>query len=158
MFYQPTSIREAVDEVNVNWYLPAIQRPYDWGERNKKQEFIYKLFDFIMREYPIGTLIIWKTNAEIPFRHFLEDYDSRARRLRLIGLKTLTLQLRLSMTRRLLLCLSIIQSLIGGLSDLAAMQDQAFLSSNDHKFSVRSVQYRLGLGKMEHRSARDEGE
>lgn len=76
MFYQPISIREAVDEVNSNWFLPAIQRPYDWGERNKKEQFIYKLFDSIMREYPIGTLIIWKTNEAIPYRHFLEDYDS----------------------------------------------------------------------------------
>jgi hypothetical protein len=75
MSYQPISIREAVDEVNRTWFIPAIQRPYDWGERNRKEEFIYKLFDSIMREYPIGTLIIWRTNEKIPYRHFAEDYD-----------------------------------------------------------------------------------
>lgn len=76
MFYQPVSVREAIENVNDTWYLPAVQRPYDWGERNKKEEFIYKLFDSIIREYPIGTLIIWETGEAIPFRPFLEDYDS----------------------------------------------------------------------------------
>lgn len=75
MFYDPISIREAVENVNETWFLPAIQRPYDWGERTKKEDFICKLFDSIIREYPIGTLIVWKTNKAIPFRHFLEDYD-----------------------------------------------------------------------------------
>jgi len=76
MFYQPISLREAVENVNETWYLPAIQRPYDWGERHKKEEFIYKLFDSIIREYPIGTLIIWKTDKRIPFRPFLNEYHS----------------------------------------------------------------------------------
>jgi len=76
VFYQPVSVREAVEKVNETWYLPAIQRPYDWGERSKKELFIYKLFDSIIREYPIGTLIIWETSKPIPFRPFLDDYDS----------------------------------------------------------------------------------
>lgn len=76
MFYQPISIREAVENVNKTWFLPAIQRPYDWGERHKKREFICKLFDSIIREYPIGTLIIWETSRKVPWRRFLEDYDS----------------------------------------------------------------------------------
>jgi uncharacterized protein with ParB-like and HNH nuclease domain len=76
MFYRPISIREAVENVNETWYLPAIQRPFDWGERHKKESFIYKLFDSIIREYPIGTLIVWKTKKKIPFRPFHDDYDS----------------------------------------------------------------------------------
>jgi hypothetical protein len=76
VFYQPISIKEAIESVNDKWYLPAVQRPYVWGERHKKEEFIYKLFDSIIREYPIGTLIIWETSKKIPFRPFLEDYDS----------------------------------------------------------------------------------
>lgn len=76
MFYQPISLREAVENVNDTWYLPAIQRPYDWGERDKKESFIYKLFDSIIREYPIGTLIVWNTGKKIPFRPFHDDYDS----------------------------------------------------------------------------------
>ena len=76
MFYQPISLREAVENVNETWFLPAIQRPYDWGERYRKEEFIYRLFDSIIREYPIGTLILWKTREKIPFRPFLNDYHS----------------------------------------------------------------------------------
>lgn len=76
MFYQPISLRKAVENVNKTWYLPAIQRPFDWGERHKKESFIYKLFDSIIREYPIGTLIVWETSKKIPFRPFHDDYDS----------------------------------------------------------------------------------
>ena len=76
MFYEPISLREAVENVNDTWYLPAIQRPYDWGERDKKESFIYKLFDSVIREYPIGTLIVWKTGKKIPFRPFHDDYNS----------------------------------------------------------------------------------
>jgi uncharacterized protein with ParB-like and HNH nuclease domain len=76
MFYFPLSIREAIDKVNDTWYLPAIQRPYDWGNRNKKKDFIYKLFDSIIREYPIGTLIIWETSRTIPYRPFIQDFVS----------------------------------------------------------------------------------
>jgi len=76
MFYQPISLREAVENVNGTWYLPAIQRPFDWGERDKKESFIYKLFDSVIREYPIGTLIVWETSKKIPFRCFHDDYDS----------------------------------------------------------------------------------
>lgn len=76
MFYKPISVREAVQNINETWFLPAIQRPYDWGERNKKEHFIYKLFDSLLRRYPIGTLIIWQTKKPIPFRDFLKDYDT----------------------------------------------------------------------------------
>jgi uncharacterized protein with ParB-like and HNH nuclease domain len=76
MFYQPVSIRNAVENVNYKWFLPAIQRPYDWGNRTNKEVFIYKLFDSIIREYPIGTLIIWETDQQIPYRPFLTDFDS----------------------------------------------------------------------------------
>lgn len=76
MFYKPISVREAIQNINETWFLPAIQRPYDWGERNKKEHFIYKLFDSLLRRYPIGTLIIWQTKKPIPFRDFLKDYDT----------------------------------------------------------------------------------
>ncbi len=76
MMYKPISIREAIQKINETWFLPAIQRPYDWGERNKKELFIYKLFDSIIRRYPIGGLIIWETSKKIAFRDFLTDYHS----------------------------------------------------------------------------------
>jgi len=76
-FYTPISVREAVEHVNYHWFLPAVQRPYDWGERYKKKYFIKSLFDSILREYPIGTLIIWDTPLKIPYREFLREFDSR---------------------------------------------------------------------------------
>lgn len=76
MFYKPISIKEAINNINETWFLPAIQRPYDWGERAKKEQFIYKLFDSLVRRYPIGALIIWYTKKKVPFRDFLKDYDS----------------------------------------------------------------------------------
>jgi len=74
--YESISIREAVRRINDTWYLPAIQRPYVWGERNKKEQFIYKLFDSLIRRYPIGTLIIWPTKKHIAYRDFLKEYDT----------------------------------------------------------------------------------
>lgn len=76
MSYQSSSVREAVEKINNTWYLPAIQRSYDWGERSKREQFIYKLFDSVFREYPVGSMIVWQTDKEIPFKRFLEDYDS----------------------------------------------------------------------------------
>jgi hypothetical protein len=77
LFYKPISLRQAIENVNSTWFLPAIQRPYDWGERHRKEEFIYSLFDSILREYPIGTLIVWETDKEIAYRPFLSDFDSK---------------------------------------------------------------------------------
>jgi hypothetical protein len=76
MDYESLSIREAVQRINDTWYLPAIQRPYVWGERNKKEQFIYKLFDSLIRRYPVGTLIIWPTKKRIAYRDFLKEYDT----------------------------------------------------------------------------------
>ena len=42
------------------FWLPNIQRPFVWGE-----EQIGRLFDSIMREYPISTLLVWKTREAV---------------------------------------------------------------------------------------------
>lgn len=51
------------------FWLPNIQRPFVWGE-----EQIGRLFDSIMREYPISTLLIWKTKEEVKHRKFIDNY------------------------------------------------------------------------------------
>ena len=76
MGYKTISIKEAINRINNTWFLPAIQRPYDWGERSRKQDFIYKLFDSLFRSYPIGSFILWDTQRKIPCRSFLTNYDS----------------------------------------------------------------------------------
>src|ERR1700736_2205823 len=51
------------------FWLPNIQRPFVWSE-----EQIARLFDSIMREYPISTLLVWKTKEEIKHRKFIDNY------------------------------------------------------------------------------------
>lgn len=68
------SIRRIVSWINNpdengGLWLPNIQRSFVW---NKEQ--IEKLFDSIMREYPISTLLIWKTRSPIKLRKFINDY------------------------------------------------------------------------------------
>ena len=56
-------------EEDGGFWLPNIQRPFVWSE-----EQICRLFDSIMREYPISTLLIWKTRSEIRHRKFIDNY------------------------------------------------------------------------------------
>jgi len=51
------------------FWLPNIQRPFVWNE-----EQIARLFDSIMREYPISTLLVWKTKEAVKHRKFIENY------------------------------------------------------------------------------------
>src|SRR5262249_41717405 len=47
-------------------YLPHIQRPFVWEE-----EQMVRLFDSLMRNYPIQTLLFWRTRDEIKARRFM---------------------------------------------------------------------------------------
>ena len=51
------------------FWLPNIQRPFVWSE-----EQICRLFDSILREYPISTLLIWKTRSQIRRRKFIDNF------------------------------------------------------------------------------------
>jgi uncharacterized protein with ParB-like and HNH nuclease domain len=51
------------------YWLPNIQRPFVW-----KEEQVERLFDSILREYPIGTLLVWKTKSNIRRRRFIDNY------------------------------------------------------------------------------------
>src|SRR5713101_4396719 len=74
MSYIPISIREVIEKINKTWYLPYVQRPYVWGSRYENERYICLLFDSLLREYPIGVLIVWQTSQAIPFREFLGNY------------------------------------------------------------------------------------
>src|SRR5438132_9958888 len=52
------------------FWLPNIQRSFVWSE-----EQICRLFDSILREYPISTLLIWKTRSEIRHRKFIDNFN-----------------------------------------------------------------------------------
>lgn len=72
---QKQTIRKIVGVLNNSdedggFWLPNIQRPFVWGE-----EQICRLFDSILREYPISTLLIWKTTSSIRRRKFIDNWS-----------------------------------------------------------------------------------
>lgn len=56
-------------EEDGGFWLPNIQRPFVWSE-----EQICRLFDSILREYPISTLLVWKTRSKIRRRKFIDNF------------------------------------------------------------------------------------
>lgn len=56
------------------FWLPKIQRSFVWSE-----DQIERLFDSIMREYPISTFLVWKTKSEILRRKFIDNYKEDLR-------------------------------------------------------------------------------
>ena len=71
---QKETIRKFVGYLNNpekdgGFWLPNIQRAFVW-----KEEQIERLYDSILREYPIGTLLIWKTKDSIKRRKFIDVY------------------------------------------------------------------------------------
>ncbi|EIE29475.1 DUF262 domain-containing protein [Helicobacter pylori] len=57
------SIKEVVDELNVRYFLPNIQREYVWLKKADEKK-IEQLFDSILRGYPIGSFLFWKLQKE----------------------------------------------------------------------------------------------
>ena len=77
MSYLGISVKSVIENINNDnngWFLPYAQRPYVWGSRHEKEQYICKLFDSILRGYPIGGLIVWNTEEKIPYREFVSDY------------------------------------------------------------------------------------
>jgi uncharacterized protein with ParB-like and HNH nuclease domain len=71
---QKETIRKFVTYINNSEYLggfwlPNIQRPFVWSE-----DQIERLYDSILREYPIGTLLIWKNKSKIKHRKFIDNW------------------------------------------------------------------------------------
>ena len=57
--YKRETISKIVLLINRNILLPDIQRPFVWEEQQ-----IYKLFDSLMRGYPISTFLFWELATE----------------------------------------------------------------------------------------------
>ena len=53
--------------------LPAMQRPFVW-----KEDRLTKLIDSLLRDFPIGTVLLWKTANMQRFRRFAKDVQSNA--------------------------------------------------------------------------------
>lgn len=71
---QKQTIRKIVSFLNNpeedgGFWLPNIQRPFVWRE-----DQICRLFDSILREYPIGTLLVWKATSSVRRRKFIDNW------------------------------------------------------------------------------------
>lgn len=59
MSYESTTIAKIINKVNRNYFLPAIQRPFVW-----KPEQLIRLFDSLMKGYPISSFLFWDLKPE----------------------------------------------------------------------------------------------
>jgi uncharacterized protein with ParB-like and HNH nuclease domain len=76
-FQTAITVKEAVERINRREYvLPAIQREFVW-----KPEQIIKLFDSLLKDYPIGSFLFWEVKPErkddFQFYEFLQNYHER---------------------------------------------------------------------------------
>jgi len=76
-FQTPLTINEVIYDIHAKKYLlPSIQREFVWS-----QEQIVRLFDSLMRDYPINAFLFWKVPkekaSEFKFYEFLRDYHER---------------------------------------------------------------------------------
>lgn len=77
MEYQHWTIKYAMEQIGAKkLYLPAIQRKFVWDSTQ-----IEKLFDSIMRDYPIGTFLFWMVEEakhnDYAFYEFIRDFHTR---------------------------------------------------------------------------------
>lgn len=74
MKYESMSIRKAVQMIEERkLLLPHIQRPFVW-KQDRTNNQVKRFMDSIMRGYPFGTLLFWRTRDDIQVRRFVEDY------------------------------------------------------------------------------------
>lgn len=76
-FEKPTTIAKAISQIRSNdFVLPAIQREFVWDA-----EQIERLFDSLMRGYPIGSFLFWEVEpqnlGEFQFYRFMDFYHER---------------------------------------------------------------------------------
>jgi hypothetical protein len=76
-YSDPITAREAVHRVRDDRFvLPGIQRNFVW-----KKDQICALFDSLLRGYPIGSILVWRTrpgdHAQLPFRRPVRDYRGK---------------------------------------------------------------------------------
>lgn len=81
MPFEVKTIRSMVHGIlDGDYILPAIQRHFVW-----KQEQIIRLFDSLMRDYPIGSFLFWRlktsTVKDYQFYDFILNYDMRVNTL-----------------------------------------------------------------------------
>jgi uncharacterized protein with ParB-like and HNH nuclease domain len=74
MSYKPKSLFRMLEDIDRHeLLLPHIQRPFVWDE-----EQMVRLFDSLMRNYPVQTLLFWRTKEAIKARRFMQSIDREA--------------------------------------------------------------------------------
>lgn len=74
MSYKPKSLFRMLEDVEQKQLLlPHIQRPFVWDE-----DQMVRLFDSLMRNYPVQTLLFWRTKEPIKARRFMTVVDRDA--------------------------------------------------------------------------------
>jgi uncharacterized protein with ParB-like and HNH nuclease domain len=76
-FQTPITVKEAVENIRAKKYLlPSIQRELVWNTLQ-----IEKLFDSLMRDYPVGSFLFWHVErdriSEFTFYEFIRTYHER---------------------------------------------------------------------------------
>jgi uncharacterized protein with ParB-like and HNH nuclease domain len=57
--YARETVKNIVEKINDKYFLPDIQRDFVW-----KPIQVYTLFDSLLRDYPISTLLFWKLDGQ----------------------------------------------------------------------------------------------
>ncbi|MCE9567302.1 MAG: DUF262 domain-containing protein [Planctomycetes bacterium] len=70
MSYKPRTLFRLIEEINVSLFLPHIQRAFVWD-----REQMSRLLDSLMRNYPIQTLLFWRTKDYIKARRFMPSVE-----------------------------------------------------------------------------------
>jgi hypothetical protein len=69
--YKPMTLFSIIEQINrTELFLPHIQRPFIWDE-----DQMVRLFDSLMRNYPIQTLLFWRTKERIKARKFMKQLE-----------------------------------------------------------------------------------
>jgi len=76
-YEKPITVKEATDNIHSKKYLlPAIQREFVWDT-----EQVGRLFDSLMRDYPIGSFLFWHVeklkSRDYQFYEFIRKYHER---------------------------------------------------------------------------------
>jgi hypothetical protein len=73
MSYKPRTLFRLIEDINRSLFLPHIQRPFVWDTEQMK-----RLFDSLMRNYPIQTFLFWRTKDAIKVRQFMPSITEDA--------------------------------------------------------------------------------
>ncbi len=68
MSYKPVSLANLLNLRNRSLFLPHIQRPFAW-----EFDQVTRFLDSLMKNFPIQTVLFWKTQDAIKARKFMDD-------------------------------------------------------------------------------------